>query len=74
MVTSLAEAMVAAVLFIILSPGMIVSIPGENAVFEFFTKRTSRAAIVVHSFLYFAILWVLFMFLLPHMNVSFKRN
>ncbi|XVE84168.1 hypothetical protein DITRI_Ditri16bG0148100 [Diplodiscus trichospermus] len=45
---------VAVVLFILLSPGLIIQIPGRSSFVEFGNFQTSGISILVHSALYFA--------------------
>jgi Protein of unknown function (DUF3339) len=47
---------VAVVLFVLLSPGLLVQIPGKNRVVEFSTLQTSGISIFIHSIIYLALI------------------
>lgn len=47
---------VAVVLFVLLSPGLLIQIPGHNRVVEFGSFRTSGASIFIHSIIYFILI------------------
>ncbi|KAL5717511.1 hypothetical protein ACHQM5_010509 [Ranunculus cassubicifolius] len=44
---------VSVVLFILLTPGLIVQIPGPNRLVEFGSAQTSSQSIFIHSVIYF---------------------
>ncbi|CAI9267313.1 unnamed protein product [Lactuca saligna] len=48
--------LVAVVLFVLLSPGLLFQLPGHNRVVEFGSMRTSGAAVIVHAVIFFGIL------------------
>ncbi|CDP16705.1 unnamed protein product [Coffea canephora] len=50
---------VAVVLFILLTPGLLIQIPGHGRFVEFSNFQTSGASILVHSLLYFALICIL---------------
>ncbi|XP_027151339.1 uncharacterized protein LOC113751508 isoform X1 [Coffea eugenioides] len=50
---------VAVVLFILLTPGLLIQIPGHSRFVEFSNFQTSGASILVHSLLYFALICIL---------------
>jgi hypothetical protein len=47
---------IAVVLFVLLSPGLLVQFPGRHHFIEFGNLQTSAMAILVHSIIYFAII------------------
>lgn len=51
---------VAVVLFLLLTPGLLVQIPGSGRCVEFGNFRTSGVSILVHSFLYFALICIFY--------------
>ncbi|XP_007038005.2 PREDICTED: uncharacterized protein LOC18605121 [Theobroma cacao] len=50
--------LVATVLFVLLSPGLLFQIPGRNKVVEFGNMQTSGASILVHAIIYFGLITV----------------
>ncbi|KAI3504549.1 hypothetical protein L2E82_46395 [Cichorium intybus] len=50
--------LVAVVLFVLLTPGLLFQLPGHNKVVEFGNMHTSGASIVVHAVIYFAVLTI----------------
>ncbi|XP_076881663.1 uncharacterized protein LOC143567221 [Bidens hawaiensis] len=50
--------MVAVVLFVLLTPGLLFQLPAHNRVVEFGNMRTSGAAIIVHAVIYFAVITI----------------
>ncbi|GAA0165929.1 hypothetical protein LIER_21204 [Lithospermum erythrorhizon] len=50
--------LVAVVLFVLLSPGLIFQLPGRHRVVEFGNMDTSGAAIIVHSVIYFGLITI----------------
>ncbi|OVA09565.1 Protein of unknown function DUF3339 [Macleaya cordata] len=61
---------VAVVLFIILTPGLLIQIPGRNRVVEFGNFQTSGVSIVVHSIIYFALICIFLLAIQIHMYVG----
>ncbi|XP_042479056.1 uncharacterized protein LOC122060001 [Macadamia integrifolia] len=49
---------VAVVLFVLLSPGLLIQVPGRNRFIEFGNFQTSGVSILVHSILYFALICI----------------
>ncbi|KAG2714901.1 hypothetical protein I3760_03G049800 [Carya illinoinensis] len=49
---------VAVVLFILLTPGLLIQIPGNHQLVEFGNFQTSGVSILVHSILYFALICI----------------
>ncbi|MBA0605946.1 hypothetical protein Godav_018473 [Gossypium davidsonii] len=80
---------VAVVLFILLTPGLLIQVPGKSRTIEFGNFQTSGVSILVHSIIYFALIcilllaidWapvlvgvVLFVLLSPGLLFSFPGN
>ena len=53
-----APVFVAVVLFILLSPGLLIQIPGRGRYIEFSTFHTSGVSILVHAVLFFALICI----------------
>ncbi|XP_055827063.1 uncharacterized protein LOC129895378 [Solanum dulcamara] len=51
--------LIAVVLFVLLSPGLLFQLPGRGKVVEFGGMQTSGAAILVHSIIYFGLITIL---------------
>ncbi|OIT22743.1 PREDICTED: uncharacterized protein LOC109217200 [Nicotiana attenuata] len=49
---------VAVVLFVLLTPGLLIQVPGRNRVVEFSNFQTSGVSILVHSIVYFALICI----------------
>uniref|UniRef100_A0A0D9W482 Uncharacterized protein n=1 Tax=Leersia perrieri TaxID=77586 RepID=A0A0D9W482_9ORYZ len=49
---------VATVLFVLLTPGLLCTVPGRGRVAEFGSLHTSGLAILVHAVIYFALLTI----------------
>jgi hypothetical protein len=49
---------VATVLFVVLTPGLLCTLPGRGRVAEFGSMHTSGLAILVHAVLYFALITI----------------
>lgn len=50
--------LIAVVLFVLLTPGLLCQIPGRNRVIEFGNMHTSGAAILVHAIIYFGLITI----------------
>ncbi|KAK3439744.1 uncharacterized protein LOC104416706 [Eucalyptus grandis] len=50
---------IAVVLFVLLSPGLLFQIPGRHRVVEFGNMETSGASILVHTIIYFGLITIL---------------
>ncbi|XP_011009186.1 PREDICTED: uncharacterized protein LOC105114364 [Populus euphratica] len=61
---------VAVVLFILLSPGLLIQMPGHNRFIEFGNFKTSGVSILVHSILYFALICIFLLAVGVHMYVG----
>lgn len=61
---------VAVVLFILLSPGLLFQIPARTRVMEFGNMHTSGIAILVHGIIYFCILTILVIAIGIHIHVN----
>ncbi|XP_009344273.1 uncharacterized protein LOC103936158 [Pyrus x bretschneideri] len=49
---------IAVVLFVLLTPGLLFQIPGRGRLVEFGNMQTSAASIVVHAIIYFGLLTI----------------
>ncbi|KAJ9563955.1 hypothetical protein OSB04_009115 [Centaurea solstitialis] len=49
---------IAVVLFVLLSPGLLVQIPGKNRFMEFGNMQTSGLSILVHTIIYFGLVTI----------------
>ncbi|KAK8475162.1 hypothetical protein V6N12_000454 [Hibiscus sabdariffa] len=63
---------VAVVLFILLTPGLLIQIPGRSRVIEFGNFQTSGLSILVHSIIYFALICILLLAI--DIEVDMKNN
>ncbi|EXC33376.1 hypothetical protein L484_010786 [Morus notabilis] len=61
---------VAVVLFILLSPGLLFQVPARTRVMEFGNMNTSGIAILVHAIIYFCILTILVVAIGIHIHVN----
>ncbi|XP_019703326.1 uncharacterized protein [Elaeis guineensis] len=61
---------VAVVLFILLTPGLIVQIPGRMRVVEFGNLQTSGASILVHSIIYFGLVAIFLLAIGVHVYIG----
>lgn len=61
---------VALVLFVLLTPGLLIQIPGRNRFVEFGSFQTSAVSIVVHSILYFALICIFLLAVGVHMYMG----
>ncbi|KAG5009081.1 hypothetical protein JHK87_017596 [Glycine soja] len=65
---------VSVVLFILLTPGLLIQIPGKGKMVEFGNFQTSGVSILVHSILYFALVCIFLMAIGVHMNRSVTKG
>ncbi|KAH0975299.1 hypothetical protein GBA52_017198 [Prunus armeniaca] len=49
---------IAVVLFVVLTPGLLFQIPGKGRVVEFGNMQTSGASIMVHAIIYFGLITI----------------
>ncbi|KAK3160068.1 hypothetical protein QOZ80_1BG0054840 [Eleusine coracana subsp. coracana] len=62
---------VATVLFVLLSPGLLLQVPGKSArIAEFGNLQTSAASIFVHAIIFFALTAVFFVAIGVHITTS----
>ncbi|KAK9277214.1 hypothetical protein L1049_006753 [Liquidambar formosana] len=61
---------VAVVLFVLLSPGLLFQLPGREGCVDFGNFKTSAASIVVHAFLYFALICVFLLAVKVHLYLG----
>ncbi|XP_043706892.1 uncharacterized protein LOC122656437 [Telopea speciosissima] len=50
--------LIAVVLFVLFTPGLLFQIPGKNRVVEFGNMQTSGISILVHTIIYFALITI----------------
>ncbi|XP_047314615.1 uncharacterized protein LOC124918565 [Impatiens glandulifera] len=50
--------LVATVLFVLLTPGLLFQLPGRNRVVEFGNMHTGGASIIVHTVIYFGLITI----------------
>ncbi|XP_022736857.1 uncharacterized protein LOC111289797 [Durio zibethinus] len=62
--------LVATVLFVLLTPGLLLQIPGKNKVVEFGNMQTSGASIFVHSVIYLGLITIFCIAIGVHVHVS----
>ncbi|CAN6702932.1 unnamed protein product [Malus baccata var. baccata] len=61
---------VAVVLFILLSPGLLFQLPARHRVMEFGNMSTSGIAILVHAIIYFCIITILIIAIGIHIHFN----
>ncbi|XP_010680015.1 uncharacterized protein LOC104895255 [Beta vulgaris subsp. vulgaris] len=61
---------VAVVMFIILTPGLLVQIPGRDKAVEFSSFHTSGPAILVHALIYFALICIFLLAIGVHVYIG----
>lgn len=54
-----AALVIGVILFVVLSPGLVVQIPGDERPVEFTNQRTSLPSIVVHAVVFAVLFWLL---------------
>ncbi|KMZ67028.1 hypothetical protein ZOSMA_27G00750 [Zostera marina] len=68
--TDWAPVLIAVVLFILLSPGLLYQMPGKDRLVEFANMQASGVAIMVHAIILFGIISVFLIVLNVHMDVG----
>lgn len=58
--------LIGVVLFVLLSPGLLFQIPGNNRQVEFGTLKTNGKAILIHTLLFFALYAILILAVRVH--------
>ncbi|XP_020414809.1 uncharacterized protein LOC18781680 [Prunus persica] len=58
---------IAVVLFILLTPGLLIQMPGKSRFVEFGNFQTSGISILVHSIIYFALICIFLLAIGVHM-------
>ncbi|CAJ2662970.1 uncharacterized protein LOC123885352 [Trifolium pratense] len=61
---------VSVVLFILLTPGLLVQIPGKGKMVEFGNFQTSGLSILIHSIIYFALVCIFLLAIRIHMYMG----
>ncbi|WZZ74122.1 hypothetical protein YC2023_085492 [Brassica napus] len=59
---------VAVALFVLLTPGVLIQIPGKNRVVEFGTFQTSGLSVIVHTLIYFTLVCILLLAIQIHIR------
>ncbi|KAG5624545.1 hypothetical protein H5410_009763, partial [Solanum commersonii] len=65
---------VAVVLFVLLTPGLLVQVPGRSRFVEFSNFQTSGVSILVHSLVYFALICIFLLAIGVHMYTEINRS
>lgn len=52
LIKSILRALLVLILFVLLSPGFVITIPGNNNVIDFISYTTSLLAIIIHSIIF----------------------
>ncbi|XP_028063773.1 uncharacterized protein LOC114266979 [Camellia sinensis] len=61
---------VAVVLFILLTPGLLIQVPGRGRFVEFGNFQTSGVSILVHSLIYFGLICILLLAVGVHVYIG----
>ncbi|XP_039061521.1 uncharacterized protein LOC120205779 [Hibiscus syriacus] len=61
---------VSVMLFLLLTPGLLIQIPGRSRYVEFGTFHSSGVSILVHSIIYFALMCIFLIAIGVHMYVG----
>ncbi|XP_074330788.1 uncharacterized protein LOC141668015 [Apium graveolens] len=64
------QVLVAVVLFVVLSPGLLFQLPGSHGCVEFGNFRTSGVSIMVHALIYFALACLFIIAIKLHIHVD----
>ncbi|KAK4772574.1 hypothetical protein SAY86_014349 [Trapa natans] len=65
---------VAVVLFILLTPGLLIQVPGRSRFVEFGNFQTSGASILVHTILYFALVCIFILAVGVHVYIAAQKR
>ena len=61
---------VATLLFVVLSPGVVFQLPGKGRVVEFFNFQTSGISIFVHTIIYFGLITIFLIAIGVHISTG----
>ncbi|XXG78466.1 hypothetical protein AAC387_Pa08g2406 [Persea americana] len=61
---------IAVILFILLSPGLLIQLPGRTRVVEFGNMSTSGLSILVHTIIFFGVLTILVIAIGVHIHTG----
>ncbi|KAL9332805.1 hypothetical protein ACSQ67_002415 [Phaseolus vulgaris] len=61
---------IAVVLFVLLSPGLLFQLPGKNRVVEFGKMQTSGVSILVHTIIFFGLITIFLIAIGVHINTG----
>ncbi|CAL0306749.1 unnamed protein product [Lupinus luteus] len=62
--------LIAVVLFVLLSPGLLFQLPGSGRVIEFGNMHTSAASIIVHTIIYFGLITIFLVVIGVHIHTG----
>ncbi|XP_060170971.1 uncharacterized protein LOC132601939 [Lycium barbarum] len=62
--------LIAVVLFVLLTPGLLCQIPGRGKVVEFGNMQTSGASILVHTVIYFGLITIFLLAVGVHVYID----
>ncbi|XP_047952572.1 uncharacterized protein LOC125198208 [Salvia hispanica] len=65
---------VAVVLFVLLSPGLLIQVPGRNRFVEFGNFQTSGVSILVHALIYFALICIFLLAIGIHVYMAIVKQ
>ncbi|CAH8266878.1 unnamed protein product [Arabidopsis lyrata] len=65
---------VAVTLFVLLTPGLLIQVPGRGRVVEFGTFQTSGLSVIVHTLIYFTLVCILLLALQIHICNLFSTS
>lgn len=64
------QALIAALLFVALSPGLVFQLPAKKGIVKAFNSETSVASLLVHTLIYFGVGAFFFLFVGIHVYVG----
>ncbi|XP_047159419.1 uncharacterized protein LOC124829878 [Vigna umbellata] len=61
---------IAVVLFVLLSPGLLIQVPGKSRVVEFGNMQTSGVSILIHTIVFFGLITIFLIAIGVHINTG----
>ncbi|XP_014493623.1 uncharacterized protein LOC106755910 [Vigna radiata var. radiata] len=61
---------IAVVLFVLLSPGLLIQVPGKSRVVEFGNMQTSGVSIFIHTIIFFGLITIFLIVIGVHINTG----
>ncbi|BAT86635.1 hypothetical protein VIGAN_04430700 [Vigna angularis var. angularis] len=61
---------IAVVLFVLLSPGLLIQVPGKSRVVEFGNMQTSGVSILIHTIIFFGLITIFLIAIGVHINTG----